>query len=154
MIQRKQTLFLLIQLVFLAIFYALPLANFTAEDAGKYVFQHNGIVAESDGKMILSTFPITVVVITIMALTLITILLFKKRLLQIRFCIYMIILLIGTVGLEIYYHMQFSKSDIGIIEQNYGLAAIIPVACLPLTFLAFLGIRKDELLVKSYDRLR
>jgi hypothetical protein len=47
-----------------------------------------------------------------------------------------------------------------VVISNYegsltpGLKMILPLILLILSFLAYRGIKKDELLVKSYDRLR
>ena len=41
-----------------------------------------------------------------------------------------------------------------IIEHAFDISIIFPVVSIVFTFLAYRGIRKDELLVRSYERLR
>lgn len=82
----------------------------------------------------------------------VTIFLFKNRRLQMRLCILIIFLLIvlETVGLYMVYHI---KSDMNPIFYR-KIAIIFPILGIVFTYLAFRGIKKDDQLVKSYERLR
>jgi hypothetical protein len=42
----------------------------------------------------------------------------------------------------------------GRVEEHFGVSAILPLVMVVLAFLAERGIRKDEALVRSADRLR
>jgi heme A synthase len=73
--------------------------------------------------------------------------LYKKRILQMRFNIFNSILLVALQGFIVYYIVQ-SK---GLI---FTVQSIFPVISLILSILAIRNIIKDELLIKSLHRLR
>ena len=78
---------------------------------------------------------------------------YKNRKLQIRFCVYGIILGFGMIGLMYYFWVViFRQLDV----DSYWLRmpVIFPVVAIILTYLAFRGIRKDEILVRSMDKIR
>lgn len=47
-------------------------------------------------------------------------------------------------------NVHFSK----VKDGNYGIGSVLPVAAIILLIIAISGIRKDEKLVRSVDRLR
>ena len=81
--------------------------------------------------------------------SLIAIFLYKTRKRQLR--IILIALLVSIVNLALYF-WQTQKFVPG--QGNYSLTAIFPIITPILLILAMRGIRKDEKLVKSLDRLR
>jgi len=86
-------------------------------------------------------------------LPLINIFLYKNRKLQLRISVYAIILAFGLIGLIYYYFViGFRQLD----EPAYALRfpLVVPVIFIVLIYLAFRGIRKDEILVRSLDRIR
>ncbi len=80
-------------------------------------------------------------------LSIATIFLFKKRTLQIKFCISMIIYLLLLMGLSIINSINHSEN------KNYASEAFIAILLL-LVYLALRAIKKDEELVRSVDRIR
>ena len=91
-------------------------------------------------------------IILIIVLSVITILLFKKRNLQLvlgKLLILLVIAFIVVSGSFVYTLM--TKYNSVIIP---GFKMVIPLLQLILSVLAYRGIRKDDNLVKSYDRLR
>ena len=100
MIQRIQTLHLLIVTALMAVTLFAPLAWF-AGDAGEfrlYAFS----LQTSAGEAVQSTVYMGVVLALACVLPFITIFLFKRRLLQIRLCVVEIVLLIGSAVMEAY----------------------------------------------------
>jgi hypothetical protein len=81
--------------------------------------------------------------------SLIAIFLYKSRKQQLRLTL--ITLLVSIVNLVIYF-MQTQKFVPG--EGNYDLTAVFAIIVPVFLLLAIRGIRKDEKLVKSLDRLR
>lgn len=82
----------------------------------------------------------------------IIIFLYKKRKLQLRLALVLILLVILLLVFCGYYIYQISgNADAGLV-LNYKLA--LPVLMLVFSTLAYRGIRKDEEIVRSYDRLR
>jgi hypothetical protein len=73
--------------------------------------------------------------------------LYKKRMLQMRFNIFNSILLVALQGFIVYYIVRGT----GFI---FTVQSIFPVISLILSILAIRNILKDELLIKSLNRLR
>lgn len=153
MIQRIQTLFLLAAAIIQTVFLFVPLSNFFLESNNTILLYSYGYLDRDDSTVIFNTIPLLILCLIILLLTLVDIFLYKKRILQIRFCIYNILLNIGLVGLIAFYITNFMKNN-PVIAHNYSVALAIPVASIILLFLSFRGIRKDELLIKAYERLR
>lgn len=86
-------------------------------------------------------------------LPLVTIFLFKKRLLQIRLCVVELVLLLGSVVLEVGLLLR-SRAAAGAGNFAFTAADVFPLVALILTWLALRAIFKDQILVKSLDRIR
>ncbi len=84
---------------------------------------------------------------------LITVFLYKKRMLQIRLSIFNIVIMVGF-----YLYFGFILYKIYPVEhlqfQKVGIGAIMPVIAIILTALAIRNIGADEALVRSLQRLR
>jgi hypothetical protein len=87
---------------------------------------------------------------------LVAIFLFKRRVLQIRLCAVEAVLLLGSlIFIGIYYWLSnrmFEGYDIE--HKQLGWAVIMPILALILDLLAARAIFKDEVLVRSLDRIR
>ena len=152
MIQRIQSIFLLAALILQVIFISAPLANFFMTDY-TIAFYAKGFIDISTGDNLFSTLPLHILCWGIPILTLVTLFLYKKRMLQMRICIYNILINIGLIGMLFMQMSAFQKNN-EVNTSSYGIPMVIPIASIILIFLAYRGIRKDELLVKAYDRLR
>jgi hypothetical protein len=96
--------------------------------------------------------PLAGLLLLIPLVSFLAIFLFKKRKLQLTFCIaliILIILLIFSITLFSLYIIRVYNAE---IIPGYNL--ILPGFMLICAYLAFRGIKKDEDLIKSYDRLR
>jgi hypothetical protein len=107
---------------------------------------------------LVSTFPITILTLIIGLVSFMNIFLYSARIRQIRLCIFNILLLLGLSGLIYYYftyiRKQILESGLAIADHSFKIAVIFPILSIILTYLAFRAIRRDELLVRSYERLR
>ena len=135
MIQRIQTIWLLLAAV--ASFATLKLSFYSGN-------KDNNLFEELTGS---SHFLLLILSVAVGLLALITIFLFKNRKLQIRLSLLGIVL--QLVVLVIYFQ-QIKTYVQGNFTLTSALSFIIPVFFI----LAWLGIRKDEKLIKSMDRLR
>ncbi len=79
--------------------------------------------------------------------------LFKKRPTQFKLTLVGLLLSILLIALQVWQIEDF-KSNNTIAKANYSWGALLPIALVVLFILAIQGIRKDEKLVKSLDRLR
>lgn len=93
------------------------------------------------------------VVIILSVMALFSIFLFKNRPLQLKLAIVGIIASIGMIALEVYEIGQFKTTN-AIVSGTYQLGGLLPIFMLIFFFLAARGVRKDQQLVKSLDRLR
>ena len=154
MIQRIQTLYLLVVTAMMACTLFLPIAYFNVAGDMTYTltaFSMNGI-----------TGPIWLMGVLLAVATLlpfVTIFLFKNRKMQIGFCAAEFVLQLGALlvfALFLWVLMPQAVMDDGyeLVSKNFGWAAVLPIASMPLTYLAGRAIFKDEVLVKSLDRIR
>ncbi len=154
MIQRIQTIYLFLAAAAMSVVFFFPLAELLINSKASFIFLYRGLYELKDGKEILSitSFPLAILFLISMLISFITIFLYKKRHLQMRLCVINIMLLFGAVGM-IYYYIAIAFSSFKAIV-DYSPAAIMPIISAILTYLAYRGVRKDELLVISMDRIR
>lgn len=154
MIQRIQTLYLLIIAGLMAVTLFARLAWF-AGDAGEF-----GLFAfalkSAEGETVQPTCYMGVLLALACALPLITIFLFRRRQLQIRLCVVEMVLLLGAVAMEgVYYFLSWRVfSDLAFHTQGFKPAIALPLVCLLFAYLAARAIFRDELLVRAADRIR
>lgn len=162
--QRVQTLYLVLALtcVFLAILF--PIFQLTAGE-NALVFDAYGIASKIKGQDVtFNNLPLYIVYILIGILCLLTIFSYKNRKRQIGFgrinfmitlLLVVFLLLFSFWGVDLASAIE-GKNIIKDIEYevSLGLGFFFSVAILPFIFLANLGIKRDEKLVRSLDRLR
>ncbi len=131
MIQRIQTLFLIAAL-------ALSSSHFysTLVHNGTEVVKYN----QNSSFMILS--------IIISFLLFISIFLYRKRMLQIRFSVFTIVLLLGY---QIWLSYKYFTAPAGTL---FSVTVVFPIIAAILTFMAVRYIARDEALVRSVNSLR
>ena len=166
MIQRIQTLYLALVLIFSFVGLISTIGTWTVGDDIVAYFSNFTFGADGQFKSldtISGPWCLGVLLILVMFLTAISIMLFRKRMRQLRLTIFSTILLAGYVAVyalfAYYYHqnlVQFSPEQYGWISPIFHIkfGAILPVLSIILNILAIQGIRKDEALVRSLDRIR
>jgi Domain of unknown function (DUF4293) len=140
MIQRQQTLWLLLATVAAILTFMFPFAIGEELVLKTAMKQRAEIIAGNN----FFTLILTIVTIGISA---VTIFMFKDRKLQMRLCL--LGLLVSVLILALYF-INMKK----LIAATPALWVILPVAVIVGYFMAFRNIRKDEKLVKSLDKLR
>lgn len=152
MIQRIQSLYLLLAAAFMSLTLFMPIATFVV-DSQTYELTAFSLRC---GEISQSTIWLGVILVIATALPLITIFLFKKRTLQIRLCAVEVVLLIGSLVLVALYYWLTSRLFEGLVidHRQFGWAAPMPIVALVLSYLASRAIFKDEVLVRSLDRIR
>lgn len=152
MIQRIQTLYLFAAAALMVTALLTPLAYFAA-GTDEYTLRAFSL---SGGEMSQSTIYMGIVMALAAAVPLVNIFLFKRRMLQIRLCAVELVLLLGSVAfIGIYYYLSARMvSQAEFHAQGFRIAAVFPLVALVLDYLAMRAIFKDELLVKSLDRIR
>ena len=152
MIQRIQSVYLLITAVLIGIMCFLPYGEFLK---GAEVFELSvwGIkTTGANSHVIAATTPMGILTILAALLPLVTIFLYKKRFLQIRLCIVEIVLLIGLV---IYVGMFVYRGWSSVADKFvFSVIDLFPILGIILCILAYKGIVRDITLIKSLDRIR
>ncbi len=168
MIQRVQSIYLLLAAALMATFLFLPIAQFDTPD-GIYSFTAQGVstvmaetapvstpesgAAIAQTEIFTPTWGVFVLGAVISVLALITIFLYKNRPTQARICminaffivtLYIIIFLSGYT-----FHEELAATQI-----SWSANIIIPFVALVLDIIAYKAINKDERLVRSLDRIR
>lgn len=153
MLQRIQTVYLLIIVALMVAMLFLPLALLQAGDQF-YSFDATGIsTIAAQPELVYPTWGLFALTTVISILALVTIFLFRKRILQIRLCIFNAILMLGFYGLfGFFVWVLDGKMEDAILSVKIALS--FPVIALILDYLAIRNIGADEALVRSLDRLR
>lgn len=154
MIQRIQTIYLFLVVLLISFFFFAPFASFVLEaDLTVYELSVKGLVrADGSHEVVFRAIPLLILVLIVFLVAMVTIFLYKRRVLQIRLCVLNILLLIGLEGM-LYYLTHAASNQLG-ANTSYSLIMVFPVIAAILTYLALRGIAKDEVLVRSMDRLR
>ncbi len=147
MIQRIQTIYILLSAILIGSLFSLPFAEIAFQDQ-LYLFDVRGILR--NGTVQENGLPLAFFIGLILILHLVAVFMFKKRTLQIRILVFSIILMIGLFGL-FYFFTYYSFDNAGI---SFKIPVIFPLIAVILDYLAIRNIRKDEELVRSIDRIR
>lgn len=140
MIQRQQTLWLLLATILGVLTFLFPFLTGWELVPKTTMERPTEIVAGSNFFILLTT-------IASIAISAVTIFLFKNRRQQIWLCLLGILL---SALLIFLYIMQMNKT----IKPTLALFCVLPFLILASYFMAYRNIRKDEKLVKSLDKLR
>ena len=153
MIQRIHSLFLFIVFDLQVLLLLLPVSEYAVE--GKPIVNFFVLGFQPEGIVIQNLFLTTLVLILsyiLVVIPLITIFLYKKRIMQMRLCIANFILLIGFQVLLFWFCLSTGNELKAV--TGYKISLIFPLISAILSYLAFLSIRKDEKLIRSIDRIR
>ena len=152
MIQRPQTIFLLLVSLMAVLLLTGPVAVIS-QGADLYTLKHNGLYSQDGTRMELQTWPMTVLFIAVAALSFFNIFSYRNRMRQMRIAIFLIFLFLGSIGMTLYY-VSVGRGLLDQATAVYQWRVVIPPIAAILTYMAFRRIRRDELLVKAYDRIR
>ena len=148
MIQRIQSVYLLLVTILLVVAICMPVGQFIGADGvTAHVFKPLGVALADGG------FQSTWGLFGSALVAFCTIFLFRNRMLQIRMTIFSSILLIGYY-IAFCVFMFILKGDLDAMTFQLGWALCLPVVAIILNYLAFRAIYKDEVMVKAADRLR
>lgn len=153
MLQRIQTVYLLIIVALFVATLFMPLA--VLQSAGElFRFDATGLsTMTGEPQLIYPTWGLFGLTAIISLVALATIFLFRKRMLQIRFCIFNMLLMIGFYGLFLFFIYNL-KGDMENASLSVKFALSFPVIGMILNYLAIRNIGADEALVRSLNRLR
>ncbi len=140
MIQRQQTLWLLLATIAVILSFMFPFAVGEKIVENTTMNKRVELVAGED-------FFILILSIASIGISAVTIFLFKDRKLQIKLCL---LGLLVSIGILVLYVLAMNK----LLAVTPALWAILPLIVVLSYFMALRNIRKDEKLIKSLDKLR
>lgn len=154
MIQRVQSIYLFLTAIISIILFFAPVFTFSNASASydlslKDAFGGSGEVLKPATLLymaILNTF--------ILMDSLICIFMYKKRTLQIKMCMAILIMLILFIVLMFVIPGKVENVQSSDIQKAFQWASYLPAVSVILVILAMRGIKKDEALVRSADRIR
>jgi hypothetical protein len=152
MIQRIQTIYLLISLVAWGFLFFNPMIGFTGEAGGAWSLFANGIKEAESGKTVLAAVPMLILLVLVEILALISVLTYRRRVLQLRVTLLNMLLQVLSYGIIALYVIQGRN----LLHAQPALLffSAMPFLSAFCSFLAFRGIRRDMLLLRALDRLR
>ena len=159
MIQRIQTLYLLLATVLTVVCMSSCIGYYISEDGeiGR-LFNLGCWCAQDEGDYLLSShggsWALFVILLIESTLSFLNIFLFKYRALQMRICTFCMILLVGWYATYAFFAWYFLDSFYTEVSFRVSVWVSLPCVSIILLYLAFRGIFKDEKLVRSLDRLR
>ncbi|MDP1624000.1 MAG: DUF4293 domain-containing protein [Bacteroidales bacterium] len=158
MLQRIQTLYLAIVAIACILLFFFPLATYYDELHGNYKFFIYGIRSMDPEPGVLFnpyfTIPLIFMVVVSFIFTISTVFLFKNRPLQIRLCAFNGLTNIVLIMVIFFFYATKIKS-MTLIEPEYNYTGmVLPLVSLLFIIFANKAIKRDEMLVKSSDRLR
>lgn len=160
MIQRIQTLYLLLVVALGITLCFVPVVQFVTPEGAEVVraWQLTALgmtettVTELPAVELNGLWGLLLASIIIPVMALVDIFLYNKRLLQARLNIFTIMLCLGYYGvLAIYVYLAKMVIDVDVYVMGW---ACLPLVCLVLTVMATRRILKDEAMVRAADRLR
>ena len=154
MIQRIQSLYLLFAAALMALTLCLPIAMFTVASGEVFTLSAFSLSSALQSQ---STLWMGILLSLAAVLPLVTIFLFKNRMLQVRLCAVEIVVLLGCIAfMAIYFWLSGANAlEAAVVEhRQFGWAAIMPIVALVFVSLAARATFKDEVLVRSLDRIR
>ena len=150
MIQRKQSVFLLIAFIASGVWLCLPIGSFEPQAMGVSFKMYNLMVMLGTGADY-SVCGLFGLLLISSALSLSTIFLFKNRMLQSRMCLCNLFLLVA-------WYIVFGVMTRNVISADtdfhVAFAVCLPAISIVLIFMARIAILKDEKLVRAADRIR
>lgn len=156
MIQRKQSLWLLISALLLLFPLFFPYVVITTQEM---IFEGDttGFTSlGSDAGLVTFEWPLMILNFIVILVSLVTIFLYKKRTLQMRLTVFNILLTIGLMilaGITTYSFISTLGADYTGWRLKW-LVAILPLIAISLDVFAYRAIAIDEMTIRSMYRLR
>lgn len=153
MIQRKQSLWLLIAALLNAGVFLFDLYKYDTS-VQKPLLNQQVAVAQAQSIRVGGNFALLIIAVIMTLLPLVTIFLFRNRKQQVMLSSVSIVAVLAFIGIGLMYVQGIDKATIVAGTNSYRFGLILPVMSIVFLVMAIMGIRRDDKLVKSVDRLR
>ena len=153
MIQRIQTIYLSIAVILTSALFYTKLVTLSTKDT-LYTMFYNGVFTgeTAGGEPVMGMLAFTILLYVSILIGVITIFMYKKRLLQIRIAALNIGLQIGLTAL-IYFFAKTAGRELDAV-YSFHYSMVFPLISVVLLIMAIKAIGKDEALIRSMDRIR
>ncbi|WP_432714693.1 DUF4293 domain-containing protein [Pedobacter sp.] len=152
MIQRVQSIWLFLASISLLMLLLLPVVTKMYNGTEYWILVTGLYQKAATGTLRVEGFlPLFASTIILALIAFLNIFTFNNRTLQKRICNVVIIL---TIGLSFWISQSAQKIPGGLDGASYNAGAFMPILTIIFCFMAMRGIRNDEQLIKSADRLR
>lgn len=156
MIQRIQTIFLLLASIAAVLAFFFPIAWFYGDQHILELFAYKVVDHVKENSPILSDgafIPASIVGLVLVALPLLIIFQYKRLNFQLRLTGVAILIAVIQIGLQLLFYVSKLTRLTG-AEADYSFGVFIPLIVVVFLILAQRGIRNDIRLLRSVDRLR
>ncbi|SFF94254.1 DUF4293 domain-containing protein [Prevotella sp. KH2C16] len=151
MIQRVQTVYLLLALLATIICLCLPIGSIAPKGMGVEVEVFNLFVTAGQGTVSFSVWPLFALLLITCPLAIAAIMAYKKRRLQAKLCYWNIVFCLAWY---VYYAFMVLNNFQQMGTYHPAFAVCLPFVAMALYAFAHRGIMKDEELIKSSERIR
>jgi hypothetical protein len=155
MLQRIQSVYLLLVFLFAVLFAVLPLAHFSGDEPmfSLKLITSNSFFNETAFSPVWTVWVLIIVWATNLLITVFMTFQYRKRLVQIKLGKLNMLLHVGLI-LVTFFFLDGLRNQLDSIELTYGAGVLFPVISLIFILMAIKAIKKDEALVRSADRIR
>jgi len=151
MIQRIQSIWLLLATIVLILMLFLPIAtNVGGKESVVYIKGMQQSFS-GDGLLVKTNIPMLLTGIVITLICFVNIFNFKRRSLQKKIIVFTIV---AIIGFAFWCSIYLKQLPTGIEGASFGAGAYMPALAILFLVLAIFGINKDERLIRSAERLR
>jgi hypothetical protein len=158
MIQRIQTVYLLLALVAILAMFYFPLASFIGGDVDQlvyYIYAVKSEIPDSNPEIPgYFTYPILVIAALTFLASFAAIFRFKNRRAQMQLVRVGIVMILVMIGVFFFYSAPLLEEASGVDYAEYEIGSYMPLIAFVFLILAYRGIAADEKLIRSADRLR
>ncbi len=155
MIQRIQSVWLFFATACIFSLFLFPYLQVLNTDGSASLIKVTGVYQSIAGQQVQTEafLALTIATVILALIPFIIIFMFKDRKKQVLLCYVAILLVIGFS----FWLIQTAKGVLGPVQlqaENYGVGSLIPSITILFLILAIRGMKKDDRLIKSADRLR
>jgi len=148
MIQRKQSVWLLVAVVLMIVTLCTQIGSFNNEGLITGAM-YNLWITDENGQHNFTTWPLFAILVFTTIFTSLTIFAYKNRMMQARFCVFNILLIVGWY---VVYGVMTQVAATGTFHPS--LTAALPAVAIVFLWFARSGVIADEKLVRAADRIR
>jgi len=156
MIQRVQSIYLLLITVLLSFLLVKPYAEIKLFNDQTLVFRTYAVLVQSGTDIISiykTTIPVILLVLLNCLLSFCTIFFYNHRIIQIRLCMINAVLVFTLILTMFVYYINI-RNSLNVIHHAFKAPMIFPILGIIFCLMAARAIQRDEALVNSYNRIR